>query len=57
MKKLIVATMATGIMLGAATVATAAETLLLSSWLPPKHPVVASIIKPVSYTHLRAHET
>ncbi len=46
MKKLIVATMATGLMLGASTVASAAETLLLSSWLPPKHPVVASIIKP-----------
>ena len=46
MKKLIVATMATGLMFGASTVANAAETLLLSSWLPPKHPVVASIIKP-----------
>ncbi|HIG36842.1 MAG TPA: ABC transporter substrate-binding protein, partial [Oceanospirillaceae bacterium] len=46
MKKLIVATMATGLMLGASTVASAAETLLLSSWLPPKHPVVADIIKP-----------
>jgi TRAP-type C4-dicarboxylate transport system substrate-binding protein len=27
-------------------ISVAAETLLLSSWLPPKHPVVASIIKP-----------
>ena len=46
MKKLIVATMATGLMLGASTVASAAETLLLSSWLPPKHAAVADIIKP-----------
>jgi len=46
MKKLIVATMASGLMLSASTVVSAAETLLLSSWLPPKHAVVADMMKP-----------
>ena len=46
MKKLFVATLASGLLMGAVSTANAAETLLLSSWLPPKHPIVANMIKP-----------
>ncbi|MDP6166156.1 MAG: TRAP transporter substrate-binding protein [Gammaproteobacteria bacterium] len=46
MKKLFVATLTSGLLMGATSVASAAETLLMSSWLPPKHPIVASMIKP-----------
>ena len=46
MKKLFAATLASGLMMSAASAVNAAETLLMSSWLPPKHPIVADMIKP-----------
>ena len=46
MKKLFAATLASGLMMSAASSVNAAETLLMSSWLPPKHPIVADMIKP-----------
>lgn len=46
MKKLFAATLASGLMMSAASAVSAAETLLMSSWLPPKHPIVADMIKP-----------
>ncbi|HCH24202.1 MAG TPA: ABC transporter substrate-binding protein [Oceanospirillaceae bacterium] len=46
MKKFLAASLASGLMLSVSTVAIATETLILSSWLPPKHPIVADMIKP-----------
>ncbi|MCP3686872.1 MAG: TRAP transporter substrate-binding protein [Gammaproteobacteria bacterium] len=45
MKKLTI-TLATGLLLGSASLANAATNLNLSSWLPPTHPIVADMIKP-----------
>lgn len=45
MRKLFSGVITVGVLLSS-TVANAGQTLLMSSWLPPKHPVVAYIIKP-----------
>ncbi len=45
MKKFTI-TMAASLLLGSASLASAATTLNLSSWLPPTHPIVADMIKP-----------
>jgi len=45
MRKLFSAVITVGVLLSS-TAANAGQTLLMSSWLPPKHPVVAYIIKP-----------
>ncbi|MCP4491179.1 MAG: TRAP transporter substrate-binding protein [Gammaproteobacteria bacterium] len=39
-------TMAASLLLGSASLANAATTLNLSSWLPPTHPIVTDMIKP-----------